>query len=94
MLTVTATVDSGQVSFDFTDTGIGIRREDLPHVFDKFYRATDKRVENITGSGLGLAITREIVNLHGGTISVDSRIGKGSRFEVRLPLESKAKEEE
>ena len=88
-VTVTATVDSGQVSFDFTDTGIGIRREDLPHVFDKFYRATDKRVANITGSGLGLAITREIVNLHGGTISVESELDKGSTFTLTLPITEK-----
>jgi signal transduction histidine kinase len=88
-VTVTATVGSGQVAFDFTDTGIGIRREDLSRVFDKFYRATDNRVANITGSGLGLAITREIVNLHGGTISVESELDKGSTFTLTLPITEK-----
>jgi len=88
-VTVSATVESGQVAFDFTDTGIGIRREDMPRIFDKFYRATDQRVANITGSGLGLAITREIVNLHGGTISVESELDKGSTFTMTLPISEK-----
>jgi two-component system sensor histidine kinase VicK len=88
-VSVSGTVESGQVAFDFADTGIGIRREDLPRIFDKFYRATDQRVADITGSGLGLAITREIVSLHGGTISVESELDKGSTFTLILPITEK-----
>jgi signal transduction histidine kinase len=88
-VTVSATVEGGQVAFDFTDTGIGIRREDLARIFEKFYRATDPRVADITGSGLGLAITREIVNLHGGMISVESELDKGSTFTLTLPVTEK-----
>lgn len=88
-VTVSATVENGKVIFDFTDTGIGISQDDLPRVFETFYRATDARVANITGSGLGLAITREIVLLHGGMISVESKLDKGSTFTLTLPVAEK-----
>jgi len=88
-VTVSATVENGQIIFDFTDTGIGISQDDLPKVFETFYRAADARVTNITGSGLGLAITREIVTLHGGMISVESELNKGSTFTLTLPTAEK-----
>ena len=73
--------------FEVTDTGYGISREDLPHVFEKFYRSKDPRIAAITGSGLGLGITSEIVHLHGGEIEVESEPGEGTRFSLRLPRE-------
>lgn len=69
------------------DQGQGISREDLPHIFDRFYRADSARSKDKTGSyGLGLAIAKNITELHGGTISVKSNVGKGSTFIVKLPL--------
>jgi len=73
--------------FEVTDDGYGISKEDLPHVFDKFYRSTDHRVTEQTGSGLGLALTSEIVRLHGGEIEVNSKPDEGSHFKIRLPKE-------
>jgi two-component system sensor histidine kinase BaeS len=69
-----------------TDTGVGIAEEDLPHVFDRFWRADKSRNRRTGGSGLGLAIVRGLVELHGGTVTVDSKSGKGTAFTLRLPL--------
>jgi heavy metal sensor kinase len=69
-----------------TDTGIGIPTEDLPHVFDRFYRVDRARSRALGGTGLGLAIARWIAESHGGEIVVRSELERGSRFEVRLPL--------
>lgn len=85
-VTVGAEVEPGQVTFTFADTGIGIGKEDLLRIFEAFYRAKDSRVTSLTGSGLGLAITREIVNLHGGSISAESELNKGSTFTLTLPI--------
>ena len=68
------------------DTGIGIDATDLPHVFDRFYRADKARSRDSYGTGLGLAIARWIVVAHGGTIEVASVRGRGSVFSIRLPL--------
>jgi two-component system, OmpR family, heavy metal sensor histidine kinase CusS len=67
------------------DTGIGIAPDHLPHVFDRFYRADRARSRAAGGAGLGLAIGRWIAEAHGGVISVESTVGQGSRFSVRLP---------
>jgi len=67
------------------DEGVGIPQCDLPHVFDRFHRGTNV-VGRFVGTGLGLASARELVELHGGTISVESQEGRGSTFVVRLPL--------
>ena len=66
------------------DTGAGIAAEEQPHIFDRFYRADPARSRG--GTGLGLALARSIVLAHGGQISVESRVGHGSCFTVRLPL--------
>jgi heavy metal sensor kinase len=69
-----------------TDSGIGISSDDLPHVFDRFYRVDRARSRELGGAGLGLAIARWIADSHGGEIGVVSELDRGSRFEVRLPL--------
>ena len=68
------------------DTGIGIESEDLPHVFDRFFRANKARSRDQGGSGLGLSIARWIAEQHGGSITAQSKPGQGSIFTVRLPL--------
>lgn len=70
------------LSISVEDNGSGIPREDLPHVFDRFYRSTRSR----GGSGIGLAIAKELVEAHGGSIKADSELGRGSRFSFLLPL--------
>jgi signal transduction histidine kinase len=67
------------------DTGLGIPEEEMPQLFERFYRVNKDRSRATGGSGLGLSITREIVELHGGEVSVESEVGVGSTFEVRIP---------
>ena len=67
------------------DTGEGIRAEDLPHVFESFYRGEKSRSRSTGGAGLGLAISRGIVQAHGGEIKVQSEVGRGSQFTFSLP---------
>ncbi len=71
-----------------TDEGTGIAAEDLPQVFERFWRADRSRSRDTGGSGLGLAIVRQIVEAHGGSIGVTSTLGQGSCFTLRLPQES------
>ncbi|HEY5616753.1 MAG TPA: HAMP domain-containing sensor histidine kinase [Vicinamibacterales bacterium] len=68
-----------------SDTGVGIAPEDLPRVFDRFYRVPGSDARS-RGTGLGLAIVKRIVEAHGGSVTVESRLGEGSTFTVRLPL--------
>lgn len=77
-------VTGDDVQITVADTGGGIAREDLPHIFERFYRANDGR--NATGTGLGLSIAEWIVAEHGGRIAVSSRSGAGATFVVTLPL--------
>ncbi|MCX2949619.1 sensor histidine kinase [Lentzea sp. NEAU-D7] len=70
---------------EVTDTGTGIAPDDVPHVFDRFWRADKSRSRRTGGSGLGLAITRHLVEAHGGTVSVTSALGEGSTFRISLP---------
>lgn len=77
--------DRDSVVVEIMDNGIGIPEENLPHIFDRFYRVDKARARATGGSGLGLSIANQIVSLHGGTIDVESEMGKGSKFKVRLP---------
>lgn len=72
------------------DSGQGIPEEDLPYIFERFYRGSLARSSKIPGSGLGLAIVREILERHGGEVRVKSRLGEGSTFTVLLPLHEEA----
>lgn len=74
--------------FIIRDTGIGISEEYLPHLFESFTREQKTTVNSVQGTGLGLAITARVVELMGGTISVESEVGKGSEFVVEMELES------
>ncbi|MGO9410069.1 MAG: sensor histidine kinase [Spirochaetia bacterium] len=80
---VTVAAEGSRARFDVTDTGRGIDSDDLPLVFERFYRGKGAQSE---GAGLGLAIVRSIARAHGGTISVESEPGKGSTFSLRIPL--------
>lgn len=80
--------ESDMAILSVSDTGQGIPPEDLPHIFERFYRVDKSRSAAQGHSGLGLAITKAIVEGHGGTIEVSSEPGQGSTFEVRLPVES------
>jgi heavy metal sensor kinase len=83
---VALATDNGCVVAEFHDTGIGIAPEDIPHVFDRFYRADRVRSRESGGTGLGLAIGRWIAETHGGEIRLKSEPSKGATFLVRLPL--------
>jgi len=75
-----------ELSVRVSDTGIGISPDDVEKVFDKFYRAKDKRLARITGSGLGLAIARQLIRRHDGDITVQSELNQGSTFTLTLPV--------
>jgi signal transduction histidine kinase len=89
-VTVTVTADDGQFVTNVTDTGIGMSEQDADRVFEKFYRSHDQRVTGVPGSGLGLAIAREAIRLHGGDITLQTEIDKGSTFRLSLPIEREA----
>jgi two-component system sensor histidine kinase VicK len=89
-VTVYVNFDQNQIAIDVTDTGIGIGEGDIEKVFEKFYRAKDQRITDITGSGMGLAIAREVIRLHGGDITVQSELNKGSNFTLTLPVPNEA----
>jgi two-component system, OmpR family, phosphate regulon sensor histidine kinase PhoR len=76
-----------RIAFKLTDTGIGISENDLQHVFERFFKADKSRTRaNNSGSGLGLSIVQKIIEMHHGTITVDSKTGVGTTFVVSLPL--------
>jgi two-component system, OmpR family, sensor histidine kinase BaeS len=80
---VAATPEGARI--EVVDTGVGIDAAELPHIFERFYRGSRASEARSSGSGLGLAIVRSIVDMHGGTVEVESHVGSGSRFVVTLP---------
>lgn len=84
-VTLRAEVCGDVAHFVVEDTGIGIAAEHLPHLFKRFYRVDDSRNRSRGGTGLGLAICKSIVDMHGGSIMVESQLNQGTRFTVTLP---------
>lgn len=82
---VRLTGDNNTVQAQFTDTGGGIAAEDIPHLFQKFYRVDNSTTRTVSGTGLGLYICRKIVEMYNGRIWVESQVGKGSTFFINLP---------
>jgi two-component system phosphate regulon sensor histidine kinase PhoR len=85
---ITLCEEGGFVKATVSDTGIGIKKEDLPRIFDKFYRVKTSETRQIIGTGLGLSIVKSIVDAHLGSMSVESEEGKGTTFTVLFPKES------
>jgi signal transduction histidine kinase len=79
--------NNAMVMFDIHDTGCGIPEDELPHIFTKFFRSRNPAVADQPGTGLGLAIAHEIVMLHEGKLIVESRLGEGSHFTIKIPKE-------
>jgi len=85
-VTVTVDVRDGQLAIDVADTGIGIDKKETDKIFDRFYRSQDPRIGKIVGTGLGLTLAREVMRLHGGDITVESVINRGSTFTATMPV--------
>jgi signal transduction histidine kinase len=85
-LTITTETVGADLSIEITDQGIGIPRAEQAKIFDKFYRVGNGLVHDVKGSGLGLSLVKHIIEAHKGSISVESEVGKGSRFTILLPV--------
>jgi signal transduction histidine kinase len=85
-VTVSVGRDAGQARVTIEDTGVGIAEEDLPRLMEPFAQAGDILTRRVQGSGLGLAIAKALVELHGGTIAIESELGMGTRVSITLPL--------
>jgi len=72
------------------DTGTGIPKEQVPHIFERFFQATTESLQKQIGTGIGLSLTRELVNLLKGNISVESQLGIGTTFTIQLPIRNNA----
>jgi signal transduction histidine kinase len=83
---ITTSVNGGLVNLTVKDSGIGISKEDLPHIFDRFFRVKGKATRHITGSGLGLSLVKEVVEAHKGYVDVKSDPGRGTTFTLSFPL--------
>ena len=84
---IDASLTNSFVSIIITDEGCGIPEEDLPRIFERFYRVDKSRSKELGGTGLGLAIVKHIINIHKGTVEVESEFHKGSRFIIMIPAE-------
>ncbi|EXX86553.1 two-component system histidine kinase PnpS, partial [Paenibacillus darwinianus] len=85
-VTVKVDGDDDHIRIRISDTGIGIPKKDLPRIFERFYRVDKARSRSSGGTGLGLSIVKHLVELHKGTIAVDSTVGAGSTFTIELPV--------
>jgi signal transduction histidine kinase len=86
---IQACQQKGMIVVSVVDTGVGIAPEDLPHVFERFWRSDRSRNRRSGGTGIGLAISKKLVELQNGTISVESEVGKGSTFSFTVPIAQK-----
>jgi len=86
-ITLSARQSDNQVQISITDTGVGIAAEDLPYVFERSFRGDKARTHPAGETGLGLSIAKSLVQVQGGTISVESEPGKGTTFTIRFPAE-------
>ncbi|MFG1808120.1 SpoIIE family protein phosphatase [Streptomyces sp. NPDC049040] len=84
-ISVTVGDEDGQAVVTVADTGVGVAAEEIPRLFERFHRIVGARSRSNEGSGIGLALVRELVGLHGGTITAESAVGAGTRFIIRLP---------
>ena len=91
-LSIKTSISGGFVNLTVKDSGIGISKEDLPHIFDRFFRVKGKATRHITGSGLGLALVKEVVEAHQGYIDVESSPESGTSVTLSFPLASAGKE--
>ena len=82
---IDARIREGEIQIRFTDRGMGIAKKHLPRLFERFYRVDKARSRKLGGTGLGLAIVKHIASAHGGTVTVESELGKGSIFTLYLP---------
>jgi two-component system, OmpR family, phosphate regulon sensor histidine kinase PhoR len=86
VIAISAVLENAGVRIAVSDDGPGIAGEHLPRLFERFYRVDKSRSRELGGTGLGLAIVKHIVELHGGSVGVDSTVGKGSTFWIVLPV--------
>jgi two-component system phosphate regulon sensor histidine kinase PhoR len=84
-VTLSGKVEGGACTLEVADDGPGIPPEELPRIFERFYRVDKGRSREMGGTGLGLSIARHIVESHGGSIRAESRLGVGTRFIIHLP---------
>jgi two-component system phosphate regulon sensor histidine kinase PhoR len=84
---VKAQVDEQHLVISVRDYGVGIKKEELNKIFDRFYRGGDELTRTVKGSGLGLTLVKQIVEAHKGSIQVDSELGKGSVFSMKFPID-------
>jgi len=85
-VTLRTFIDADDAVVEVSDSGIGLSGEELPHVFERFWRSDKSRARSRGGAGIGLAIVRELVRAHEGRIDVSSRPGEGTTFSIRIPL--------
>lgn len=85
-ITISARMLEDKIKIDISDTGIGIPEKDSGRIFERFYRVDKGRSRELGGTGLGLSIVKHIVELHEGTVSVESKLNKGSKFSFTLPI--------
>ena len=78
--------EKGHLYFSIRDTGLGIKKDNVKKIFDKFYRVHTGNVHDVKGFGLGLAYVKKIITLHEGDIKCESELGKGTTFTVTLPI--------